>query len=117
METLKPKKVRTLKQADKELFEKEIEEWESEILDKRYEIVKLNFQMENISDSLEWKLAEIKNRILAAEAERLDIQTDQINGITKSKIRQLEKKHAAAIARLESNIKVRKRLLAENALK
>ena len=106
MISIMPKK--PLTEEIKERFKREITQWESDVLQKDLEIVKIEHNIDNIKTSLEYAIAQEKNKILAAEGMIKDYYFDVMNNVTLNALKAkksdiIEKKRV-----LELNLKVRK---------
>ena len=100
-------KVREITQADIDLLRKEVRQFESQVLQKQHQIVKLNHNRKNIQQALKYSISSQKNIILSAEGLIEDLEYDLENNVTLTGTENKIEEEKTEISRLDNNIKVR----------
>ena len=109
---VKEEKVRELTQADVDMLKAEVQTMEAKISQKEHENIKLMHNQKNISRALKFSISGQKNIILSAEGLLEDLEYDLENEVTLKGTVNMIDENKVEISRLENNIKVRRREIA-----
>lgn len=105
-----------LEKANKELFEREIKDMKSQVLQKEHEITKLSVNKEGIQKSLLMAIEREKNIILAANANCVDYRYDHDHQVSFSALDVKIDQANHEIKRIKNNVKVREEQIQKGVL-